>query len=380
MHVCNVTLKLIMRMWKFILLEIAIFVVMVILVSKNLYTRDNRIPVLLINADEDTLLTEQFEDYLSKYVKFSDEDIAHESQLEEDLFYDNIRCVVRIPRHFTVNYMNGKPVDIMRNELTESKDTVLIDILINKYLMVLKQCPNQGLPLEESIQVVEEMLSKKVMVSYVEKVFPKKEQFALLENYMAYILLSTIFLYTVSTIYYFKRDEIEKHNRIAPVAEKTIFRRVIFLCILVGICLALIMGGLVSIIVGIGIRDKSVVMVIINELNYAVYCVAISSFIGMLIKSIKNIDSIGQLITLGITFLSGVFVKQEYLPDNIVMFSRHSATYLYVKVNNTWSKAEEMNFHDYQAFVLNEGLILCISAIWILIALIIGERKVKMDL
>lgn len=380
MHVCNVTLKLIMRMWKFILLEIAIFVVMVILVSKNLYTRDNRIPVLLINEDEDTLLTEQFEDYLSKYVKFSDEDIAHESQLEEDLFYDNIRCVVRIPRHFTVNYMNGKPVDIMRNELTESKDTVLIDILINKYLMVLKQCPNQGLPLEESIQVVEEMLSKKVMVSYVEKVFPKKEQFALLENYMAYILLSTIFLYTVSTIYYFKRDEIEKHNRIAPVAEKTIFRRVIFLCILVGICLALIMGGLVSIIVGIGIRDKSVVMVIINELNYAVYCVAISSFIGMLIKSIKNIDSIGQLITLGITFLSGVFVKQEYLPDNIVMFSRHSATYLYVKVNNTWSKAEEMNFHDYQAFVLNEGLILCISAIWILIALIIGERKVKMDL
>lgn len=380
MHVCNVTLKLIMRMWKFILLEIAIFVVMVILVSKNLYTRDNRIPVLLINEDEDTLLTEQFEDYLSKYVKFSDEDIAHESQLEEDLFYDNIRCVIRIPRHFTVNYMNGKPVDIMRNELTESKDTVLIDILINKYLMVLKQCPNQGLPLEESIQVMEEMLSKKVMVSYVEKVFPKKEQFALLENYMAYILLSTIFLYTVSTIYYFKRDEIEKHNRIAPVAEKTIFRRVIFLCILVGICLALIMGGLVSIIVGIGIRDKSVVMVIINELNYAVYCVAISSFIGMLIKSIKNIDSIGQLITLGITFLSGVFVKQEYLPDNIVMFSRHFPTYLYVKVNNTWSKAEEMNFHDYQAFVLNEGMILCISAIWILIALIIGERKVKMDL
>lgn len=380
MHVCNVTLKLIMRMWKFILLEIAIFVVMVILVSKNLYTRDNRIPVLLINEDEDTLLTEQFEDYLSKYVKFSDEDIAHESRLEEDLFYDNIRCVIRIPRHFTVNYMNGKPVDIMRNELTESKDTVLIDILINKYLMVLKQCPNQGLPLEESIQVVEEMLSKKVMVSYVEKVFPKKEQFALLENYMAYILLSTIFLYTVSTIYYFKRDEIEKHNRIAPVAEKTIFRRVIFLCILVGICLALIMGGLVSIIVGIGIRDKSVVMVIINELNYAVYCVAISSFIGMLIKSIKNIDSIGQLITLGITFLSGVFVRQEYLPDNIVMFSRHFPTYLYVKVNNIWSKAEEMNFHDYQAFVLNEGMILCISAIWILIALIIGERKVKMDL
>ena len=224
------------------------------------------------------------------------------------------------------------------------------------------------------------MLSKKVMVSYVEKVFPKKEQFALLENYMAYILLSTIFLYTVSTIYYFKRDEIEKHNRIAPVAEKTIFRRVIFLCILVGICLALIMGGLVSIIVGIGIRDKSVVMVIINELNYAVYCVAISSFIGMLIKSIKNIDSIGQLITLGITFLSGVFVRQEYLPDNIVMFSRHFPTYLYVKVNNIWSKAEEMNFHDYQAFVLNEGMILCISAIWILIALIIGERKVKMDL
>ena len=133
MHVCNVTLKLIMRMWKFILLEIAIFVVMVILVSKNLYTRDNRIPVLLINEDEDTLLTEQFEDYLSKYVKFSDEDIAHESRLEEDLFYDNIRCVIRIPRHFTVNYMNGKPVDIMRNELTESKDTVLIDILINKF-------------------------------------------------------------------------------------------------------------------------------------------------------------------------------------------------------------------------------------------------------
>lgn len=380
MHVINITLKLIMRMWKFILIEIAIFVIMVILVSKNLYTKDNRIPVLLINEDEDTLLTEQFEDYLSQYVKFSDEEVANEIQLDEELFYDNIKCVIRIPRDFTVNYMNGKPVDIMRNELTESKDTILVDTLISKYLMVLKQCPNQGLPLEESIQVVEKMLSKKVMVSYVEKVFSKKEQFATFQNYMAYILLSIILLYTICTIYYFKRDEIEKHNRITPVAGNSIFRRVIFVCILVGIFLALIIGLFVSMIVRVDFHDKSVIMVIINELNYAIYCVAISSFIGMLIKSIKNIDAIVQLISLGITFLCGVFVKQECLPDKIVLFTKYLPTFLYVKINNEWSKAEGMNFHDYQEFILNEGMILCVSAIWILIALIIGEKKVKMDL
>ncbi|HAU88175.1 MAG TPA: hypothetical protein DCW90_22675 [Lachnospiraceae bacterium] len=380
MHVSNITLKLIMRMWKFILLEIAIFAILVMLVSKNLYTKDNRIPVLLMNEDEDTLLTEQFEDYLSQYVKFSDGEIENESQLEEDLFYDNIKCVIRIPRYFTVNYLNGKPVDIMRNELTESQDTVLVDTLISKYLMVLKQCPNQGLPLEESIQVVEQMLSKEVMVLPVEKVLFKKEQFASCQNYMAYILLSIILLYTVSAIYYLRRDEIEKHNRIAPVAGNAIFRNAIFVCILVGLFLALFMGLLVSMIVGIGIHDKSVIMVIINELNYAIYCVAISSFIGMLIKSIKNIDSIGQLISLGITFLCGVFVKQDFLPDKVVLFTKYLPTFLYVKVNNAWSKAEGMDFHDYQAFILNEGMILCTSAIWILISLIIGEKKVKMDL
>ena len=139
MHVCNITLKLIMRMWKSILLELAIFLVLVILVSKNLYVKDNRIPVLLINEDEDTMLTEQFEDYLSKYVKFSDREIQNEIQLDEDLFYDNIKCVIRIPKQFTVNYMNGKPVDIIRNELTETQDTVLVDTLVSKYLMVLKK-------------------------------------------------------------------------------------------------------------------------------------------------------------------------------------------------------------------------------------------------
>ena len=369
-----------MRMWKSILLELAIFLVLVILVSKNLYVKDNRIPVLLINEDEDTILTEQFEDYLSKYVKFSDREIQNEIQLDEDLFYDNIKCVIRIPKQFTVNYMNGKPVDIIRNELTETQDTVLVDTLVSKYLMVLKQSPNQGLPLEESIQVVEQMLSKEVMVSCVEKVFSKKEQFASYQNYMAYILLSIILLYTVCTLYYLKKDEIEKHNRIAPVAANAIFRRAIFVCILVGATLALIMSLLVSMIVGIGFHDKSVFLVIINAINYAIYCVAISSLIGMLIKSIKNIDSIGQLVSLGLTFLCGVFVKQDRLPDKIVLFTKHLPTFLYVKVNNDWSKAEGINFHDYQSFILNEGMILCISAIWILVSLIIGEKKVKMDL
>ena len=380
MHVCNITLKLIMRMWKSILLELAIFLVLVILVSKNLYVKDNRIPVLLINEDEDTMLTEQFEDYLSKYVKFSDREIQNEIQLDEDLFYDNIKCVIRIPKQFTVNYMNGKPVDIIRNELTETQDTVLVDTLVSKYLMVLKQSPNQGLPLEESIQVVEQMLSKEVMVSCVEKVFSKKEQFASYQNYMAYILLSIILLYTVCTLYYLKKDEIEKHNRIAPVAANAIFRRAIFVCILVGATLALIMSLLVSMIVGIGFHDKSVFLVIINAINYAIYCVAISSLIGMLIKSIKNIDSIGQLVSLGLTFLCGVFVKQDRLPDKIVLFTKHLPTFLYVKVNNDWSKADGINFHDYQTFILNEGMILCISAIWILVSLIIGEKKIKMDL
>ena len=99
----------------------------------------------------------------------------------------------------------------------------------------------------------------------------------------------------------------------------------------------------------------------------------------MIMKSLKRFELVGQVIVLVFSFWSGIFVKQEYLPQKIICVAKYIPTYVYVQINDELGKGKALKFYDYQAFFINEGTMFCISMILVLIALIIGEKKVKID-
>ncbi|SET37139.1 ABC transporter permease [[Clostridium] polysaccharolyticum] len=380
MNVCKLTLKLIMQKRKIIMIGSAVFLVLVLLVDKNLYKEEDKIPVLLINSDEDTPLTKHFKTYMEEYVKFCKTSISDESQLMEALFYDGITCEIQIPPQFTSNYMKGKTGDIVRLQLNENEDSVLVDSLISRYLQLLGQSSREGGNLQDRLAKVDSALKQDVQRVLEKKENTDREKFVVYVNYMLYAILLIIFVWTVFVLDNLKKDGIHKHNQLIVDNPDSIYRKAIGVCIVMAMGLALVMLGVGCLIKKISFDEPAFIMIVINVINFVIFCVALSALIGLSLKSIKYIDVLAQMLVLGVSFISGVFVRQDMLPVQLQTFMKYCPTFLYVKVNNEWSKLEEIDLHAIRSFVADEGMCLCISLTFILIALTIGEKKVKMDL
>lgn len=380
MNVCSISLKLINGLWKSIVISLAGFLILTGFMVHSINSEKEKIPVLFINEDDDTILTREFQHYLGRYVAFVKNDMADESQVETALFYDKVKCIIRIPKGFTTNYTDRKPLMINRNMLLHTADSVVVDALIGKYLAILRQCQEQGMSLTKSVQMLERKTAVKTDIITLKERQEKRELFAVYANYMIYALISIIAFFTVNVCVYFRQAGIEMHHKVMPGNANSVYRQIIGVCIFAGIILALFLMMSGTLITGIRISEPHFILIMINVLVFVVFCVSFASFIGMLVHFIKRFDVWGGIVAVVMCFLSGVFVQQDALSPEITNFAKFLPSYLYVKINNDWVNPDGITGRAFRAFLLNEGIILCIALIFALIALIIGEKKINMDL
>lgn len=71
----------------------------------------------------------------------------------------------------------------------------------------------------------------------------------------------------------------------------------------------------------------------INTLTYTLVCVAISFLVGNLTRSRGVQAAIVNVLSLGLSFISGVFVPQAMLGESVLKVARFLPTYWYVRGN-----------------------------------------------
>lgn len=380
MNVCRICFKIIRNFRISIFLTLSTFLILAFVIVQSIHTKNDKNPVLLINEDNNTVLTRALESYMGNYVTFVKNEIFDATELDTALFNGKVVCIVRIPSNFTSDFMEDKPVTILSNMLVNTPDSQYVNALIGELQVLLDYCKKNEMSLKETVQYLKLKSKDGDYITELEQRNHKKEQFALYVNYMLYALISTIVIYTVNILVYFKQDGIEKHRKIAPVNADNVYRKIIAICILIafGLTLFLVLCG--AWITSMSIFSKHFFEILANAFTGAVFGVSLASLIGMLVDEIKRFDVWGNIVALGLCFTSGVFVSQDILSHKISMVTQYLPTYYYVKINNEWVNTDYAIPQHFRNFVLNEGIILCYSFILILIALIIGEKKVKRDL
>ena len=88
--------------------------------------------VAFINLDENTALLTGFKEYLSKNVNFIDVE-NNEEKLQDALFFRDVEYIVTIPKDFTSNFLQGKPVELQKTIVPSSTTRMYVDMAINKY-------------------------------------------------------------------------------------------------------------------------------------------------------------------------------------------------------------------------------------------------------
>ena len=290
-----------------------------------------------INLEEDTALIKGLKEYLSKYVNFVQVE-NREEKLQDSLFYREVEYIVTIPKNFTKDFLQGKAVEVSKTTVPDSASGMYVDMAINKYFNTARIYINNvpGISEGELVKEVSEATSSEVQVNLRTYGEVKKNTSVAVRyfNYLAYSLLAMLILGVSSNLMVFNEKNLKRRNLCSPLKDRSFNLQLIAANIVFGLACCGVLTLFTVILNRNNMTLGSGLLLSLNAVVFTIAALSISFLVGILIKS-KNVQSaIANILSVGLSFLSGVFVPQEFLSEKTLIAASFSPAYWYVKANN----------------------------------------------
>lgn len=384
MLVFRVYFKIIKANLKQISIYLIVFLAMGVIFSITTATKSEetftqtKSNVAYINLDEDTILNQGFKDSLSKYANFVEVE-DKEEKLQDALFYRDVEYILRIPKNFTSDFLKGKPVEIEKIMVSDSTSGMYVDMAINKYFNAARVYVNfiPGITEENLVKEVSNSISSDIQVDF--KTFGDKKQnnsFAVsFFNYLAYSLFAMLILGVGSNLMVFNDKNLKRRNLCSPLKDRAFNMQLIIANLAFGFICYGIMTIFGFIINRRELMSYNGLWLWINGLIFTIAVLSISYLVGLLTKNRNAQSAIANVLSLGLSFLSGAFVPQELLSEKVLTIASFNPTYWYVKANNDIGKLSNFNFDNLSSILIYMLIELGFAIAIFSVALVISKQK-----
>lgn len=326
-------------------------------------------PKIAIFNNDSSQLTENFVQYMSKNSEVIEIENTKKS-IQDALYNNKVDSIIIIPQNFSKNLLSGEDVDI---EIKKSAQNMSeqVEILTNKYFKISKFYAQVGFTEKQIIEKTLVATDNQVEVKILDGEKESLQKLALFYSFENYSFLS-IFIVIIGTVMcIFNKDEIQKRNIVSSTKAKT-FTKQLFLGHL---CLTLVIWFIYVLVSFILYKELMLTLnalfLVINSLIFAITVTSLAYVIATFIKKENVISGIQNVLSLGLSFISGCFVPVEFLDKNIVNFSKIFPSYWFVKGNYEIVKISEFNLENLTPILINYGIIIGFGILYF------GLSKVK---
>ena len=308
-------------------------------------------------------------EYLSSSHEATVRDDVSRKVLEEQVFLMEIHGAVIIPDNFDTHVKNGEPaVEIITDERAAA--SFQLETEVSKFLMFANAQFNDAGALDKD--TLQSALDNKVDVELnSDTVIASEENFenaAAYSNFAAYWLMLFIMLSVGNLMSEYNKPELQKRIIAAPVSSTSGAVQILSAQSLVGIFAVLVMFfGLIGLyydrLEGIPLAHIFVAMVLIMAftlaLQYAINALTTNRFI---------VNGIANLVTLGLAFLSGIFIPIELFGDGAQRVAEflplYHFTQIYSSSDITWSDS-----------ALSIGILVLYTIVFMIIGIIFSNQR-----
>lgn len=289
--------------------------------------------------------------------------------LEEQVFLMEIHGAVIIEENFEEQVKNGKPaLELISDERATA--TVQLESEISKFLMFANaQFNNTGELDSETLQAaltdtVNVELNNDTVIG-TEENYTNAASYA---NFAAYWLMLFIMLSVGNLMSEYNKPELQKRIISAPVSSTSSAMQVLGAQSLVGIFAVLVMFfGLIGLyynrLEGMPLAHIFVALILIMAftlaLQYAINALTTNRFI---------VNGLANLVTLGLAFLSGIFIPIELFGDTAQRIAEflplYHFTQIYASPDITWSES-----------ALSIGILVLYTVAFLIIGIIFSNQR-----
>lgn len=294
-------------------------------------------PNIALFIEDDSQITNGFTEYIKtktnlKGIKKS------EDSINDALFFHDVTYIITVPKGFGESLSTNNPLKLIVRSVPDSYDGTYVNNLINDYFQFV-QGYKKFIPKinDETVnEYVKDDLKLQAEVILTSKVKPQNSKVSnsiYFFNYFAYSLFAIIIHGVSSFMISFNNLDIRRRNEASPINPRSMNFQLVSANMLFALCVWAIMFSFAFLIFGKEFFDNLALYYGINTLVYLIVCVAISFLVGSLIKGKGAQAAVVNILSLGLSFLTGVFVPQEFLSKTALKIGAFTPTYWFVLAN-----------------------------------------------
>jgi ABC-2 type transport system permease protein len=387
MQVYKAFFKIIQKNRGQILIYLMVFMVLALLLSNTHNPPQDtdftkvKVNIAFINNDGDSELVDGFKTYLGENANLID--IPDDTQkLQDALFFRQVEYILRVPAGFTEAMLSGQNVQLEKTTVPDSTSNIYMDLLINKYLNTaqtyttylpdLNQTDlNQYLKTDLAKQSEVTMISNGTHSAYAEKS-------GYYFNYLSYSTFAILILGVCSVMLVFNDTDLKRRNLCSPIRSASMNFQMILGNVSFAVLTWLVLISASFVMYGSFMFTATGLLLLLNSFVFTLAALSISYLIGNLVKSRGAMSAVANVFALGPSFISGVFVPQALLGDNVLTIASFTPTYWYVKANNEITAAVNFNADNLQSIFTSMVLVLAFGVAVLGVTLVlIKQRRVE---
>lgn len=332
----------------------------------------DKVKVAFVNYDGDSPLVEGYKQYLSKYAIFTD---TKEEDFEDAFFFEEINVGLIIPAGFSEDFKNGGIIDIKTIGTGENMYSVTISQATNNYFSFFKTYQNT---LHKDDNEVKEMvldaLEKEAVIEYSAKNVSSNNSLGRFFNYLSYIFLSVIVSIICTVMLKIRRGEQKKRIITSPYKDSLITCELLLGNLIFALSMVAIFI-IIALFMYNNMKSLNGLFFFLNILCYSLPVLGIGYLVGSLVKNENVVGAINNVLSLGTSFLCGVFVPQAYLGSGVLGFAHILPTYYYVRANELITQLQSFSYNDIKEVLLMYFIQIAFGALLFVINFIIGGKE-----
>lgn len=356
---------------------LAIAVIMTVTNSdKTQSFEGSKLSIGIIDND-DTAASQSLKDYLSKSHTVKEIDYDRDKILQK-LYYMDMDYVLEINKGYEDRLKNGETDNLFTSyNIPGSYTSSLGDSVINKYTKCAAAYIASGNELSAALEKAEKTLEDKAEVEvYSEEKTPKENNF-LAKTYfqfISYILLSVIISTLAPTLMVMNRTEIRMRTNTSCLSQRKQLLQRTLGTVVFGAALWIVFMAAGFILFGDKITNLTGVYAVVQSLAFTAFCVTAAMLVSVLIKNPRACDMIAVTLGLGMSFICGVFVPQEYLGSGVLAAAHALPVYWYVRgLDETFSGGEV----SVSEVGICTGAVILFTMLMLVLTLLISKRNRK---
>lgn len=257
-----------------------------------------------------------------------------EEALRESLFFEDIQYVLVIPEGFSQRFLAGDgDAALERMVGSDRMSPVLAELLINRFLNLagLYRASLPDLSAEDLAGKVSRGLTLEADADLLSTLGSAAPSLQFYFRFFSYGCVAALLLCVSSVMMAVNKPNIRRRHAASPLAPMRLSLQLALGGVLLAVAVWAVMSGVGIGMFGQGADSATVIMLAANALCYALVCLSLAFMFSYLIKSHNAQSAVANLVTISLSFLSGVFVPVELLGEGIRRLSIFLPTYWYVR-------------------------------------------------